>query len=609
MGQRALGHLGEQPPGQVLYADPKRAQPVGDRHRAVATLCGRRLRGALRAAAGSLGVWTMKRLWPFGTRTPQPPHDVDRELSFHLDMRVRELIAAGMSAEDARRTAMERFGAYRGARDECLAIDARLGRRRSRAAYLHELWQDLVYAARVLRRAPAFTVVTVLTLALGIGANTAIFSVVHGVLLASLPYRDADRLYRVRTIYPDGTAYSLSAPDFMSVRQDTRVFDQVEAYTSGVFTLGGAGEPREIQGGRVSDGLAGLLGWRMALGRPFDRDEFAPGRGAVLVLDHGFWKRQFGSDPGVVGRTVTIAGQPYLIVGVLASGARLPAAADAYAPLEYDAAFSASAGTGRRGEFLAVVGHAKTGVDPAAIDNDMRRVGTALQSAYPQTNQGLTFGSMALADTIVGNVRTPLLVLLGAVGFVLLVACANVANLLLARASARRQEIAVRAALGAGRGRLLRQLVTEALVIGLAGGALGLLVAYAGTAALVAARPADIPRLDQIGVNLDVVLFTLAISLLTGLIFGLAPALRATGRTLTHAIRQSERAGGDSRGDHRLRGALVVAEMTLAVVLLTGAGLLIRSFVEMTRVSPGFQADRALAFRISLQGPAYSRGP
>jgi putative ABC transport system permease protein len=286
----------------------------------------------------------------------------------------------------------------------------------------------------------------------------------------------------------------------------------------------------------------------------------------------------------------------------------LPAASEAYAPLEYDNTFNATTATGRRGEFLVVLGRAKAGIDRTAIDNDLQRVGTALQSAFPQTNQVLTFGSMPLTETIVGNVRTPLLVLLGAVGFVLLVACANVANLLLARASARRQEIAVRAALGAGRGRLVRQLITEALVLGLAGGALGLLVAYGGTAALVASRPADIPRLDEIAVNWNVVLFTLAISILTGLIFGIAPALRATGRSLTSAINQSQRGGGDSRADHRVRGALVVAEMTLAVVLLTGAGLLIRSFVEMTRVSPGFRADQALAFRISLQGPAYAKG-
>jgi putative ABC transport system permease protein len=548
----------------------------------------------------------MKRLWPTRRTPPESRLDVDRELSFHLDMRIRELVAQGVPPDEARRQAIERFGDYTGSRRECADIDAQIERRTSRTAYLREFLKDIAYAARLLRRAPGFTGVAVLTLALGIGANSAIFSVVHGVLLESLPYRDAGRLHRVRTIYPDGTAYSLSAPDFMSVRQDARVFDQVEAYTTTVFTMTGTGEPREVQGARVSDGLAGLLGWRMAGGRVFERGDFAPGRSRVLILDHGFWLRQFGGASDTVGRSVVVTGEPYVIVGVLAPGARLPAAADAYAPFEYDNTFSASTATGRRSEYLSVIAHAKPDVDPTSIDTDLRRVGTALQSAFKPTNGALTFGAMSLGETIYGDVRTPLLVLLGAVGFVLLVACANVANLLLARASARQQEIAIRAALGAARGRLVRQLVTEALVLGLVGGVLGLLVAYLGTAALVAARPADIPRLDGIRVNIAVVVFTLALSVLTGLIFGLAPALQATGTILKRALRQ-ERGGGTTVSERRVRGALVVAEMALAVVLLTGAGLLIRSFVAMTQVAPGFRADQALTFRIGLQGPAYEK--
>ena len=533
--------------------------------------------------------------------------DVDRELAFHLEMRVRQLIAQGLSPEEARRQALERFGDYQHSQEACVAIDTESERRASRLAVVRELGHDIVYALRLFRRTPGFTGVAVLTLALGIGANSAIFSVVHGVLLQALPYRDADRLHRIRTIYPDGTAYSLSAPDFMSVRQDTRVFDQLEAYTSGAFTLTGAGDPREIQGARISDGLAGMLGWRVVTGRLFDRGEFEPGRGGVIVLDHGFWQRQFGGALDVVGRRLSIAGQPYSIVGVLAPGDRLPAAAEAYSPLEYDATFNAATADGRRAEFLVVLGHAKPGIEPGAIDQDLRRVGTALQSAFDGTNNGLTFGALSLRDTIVGDVKKPLWLLLGAVGFVLLVACANVANLVLARASARQSEMAVRAALGAGRGRLLRQLVTEATVLGAIGGALGLLVAYVGTAALVAARPADIPRLEGVGVNTPVVLFTLAISLLTGLVFGLVPAARATGRALASAIRIGARGGGATASEHRVRSVLVVAEMALAVVLLTGAGRLIRSFVAMTEVHTGFNADRAISFRIALQGPAYPK--
>ena len=485
----------------------------------------------------------------------------------------------------------------------------RIGVMMARTEYMTELRQDVGYALRMLRRAPGFTAVALTTLALGIGANSAIFSVVQGVLLAPLPFRDADRLYRVTTLYPDGTSYSLSPPDFMSVREHTRTFEQVEAYSGGVFTMLGAGEPREVRGTNVSDGLLGLLGLPVTLGRSLLPGENQPGHTGVAVLDHGFWQRQFGGDPSVLGRTVSIAGAPVEIVGVLAPGARLLDDAEIYTPLVYNDTFSAATAKGRRGEFLTVIARAKPGMTLAQADSDLRRIGTQLQAAFRETNDTLTFNALALNDVLLGDVRRPLLVLLGAVGFVLLVACANVANLLLARASARQAELAVRSALGAGRMRLLRQLLTEAVVLGAAGAVAGLAIAYIATRALVAMQPADLPRLQDVGVNAAVVSFTLAIALATSLAFGILPALQFSGKRLPGALRESARGGASGGGGH-MRAALVVAEMALAVVLLVGAGLLVRSFIHLTRVDPGFRAEQALSFRVTLQGEKYRQdGP
>ena len=538
----------------------------------------------------------------------EPRADVDAELGFHLDMRIRELVESGETPERARELALQRFGDYEGARTACVTINERRRQRMRRTEFITELRQDVGYALRTLRRTPAFTAVALITLALGIGANSAIFSVVHGVLLESLPFRDADRLHQVRMLYPDGTRYNgFSAPDFMSVREDTRVFEQVETYTTRLLTMIGAGEPREVEGAAVSGGLFDLFGVPVALGRGFLPDENQPGRGGVLVLSDGFWQRVFGGDRNVLGRSVTIGGSAYVVVGVLAPGAGLPDRAEVYVPQTYDATFSAATATGRRSEFLEVFGRARPGVSAAGIEADLQRIGTQLQGTFPDTNGSLTFTSAPLTEMIVGEVRRPLLMLLGAVGLVLLVACGNVANLLLARGSTRHGELAVRAALGAGRARLVRQLITEAVVLGITGAALGLVLAYWGTEALIAARPADIPRVDQIGLDSTVVLFTLGLAVLTSLAFGMVPALQVTSAHLTRALQEGGR-GGVGRTTHRVRAALVVGEMALAVVLLTGSGLLIRSFLELTRVDPGFEAHGAMAVRLTFQGENYQKG-
>ena len=539
----------------------------------------------------------------------EPAADVDAELAFHVEMRQRELIEQGETPERARQLALQRFGDFEGARQECVAINERRKRHMQRTEFLTELKQDIGYAIRMLRRTPAFTAAALLTLALGIGANSAIFSVVHGVLLESLPYRDASRLHHLQMLYPDGTKYSaLSAPDFMSVRQDAQVFEQIEAFDVAPQTITGIGEPQELSAGLVTVGLFEFLGFDMRLGRTFMAGENQPGRNNVAVLGHGLWQRMFGGDASALGRSITLSGRQYSIVGVLAPEAQLPYQVELFIPLEFNDTFDASTARARRSEFLAVVGRARAGVTTDTIENELRNISTRLQTAFPDTNGRLVFTSTPLRDIIVGDVQRPLLVLLGAVGFVLLVACANVANLLLARGSARHGELSVRAALGAGRARLVRQLVTEAVVLGFAGGVLGLALAYWGTETLIAAKPADLPRLEEIGLDATVMLFTLGASIVTGLIFGMVPALQATNEHLLRGLQESGRAGGGGRRAHKMRSALVVAEMALAVILLTGSGLLIRSFIELTRVNPGFQPDGAMAIRVTFQGELYKGG-
>ncbi|HEX2189801.1 MAG TPA: ABC transporter permease [Longimicrobiaceae bacterium] len=471
---------------------------------------------------------------------------------------------------------------------------------------METLLQDVRYALRRLRRSPGFTAVATLTLALGIGANSAIFSVVNGVLLRSLPYPDADRLVLVAHVTREGNRAPMSPANFRDVRSESRSLEELSFWTYGGRTLTGTGDPARLQGADVGQHFFEVMRARPLLGRTFRPEENEPGRNRVAVLGHAFWRQRFGADPKVVGRTVTLDGEPYEVVGVMPEEFGFPNKRDVWTPLEYDADFMADASRGSW--YISGIGRLKPGVTHQQAAREIEGLGARLQKQYPETNTDLGISPVSLYEQMVGDVRLSLLVLLGAVGLVLLIACANVANLLLARAAAREGELAVRAAMGAGRGRLVRQLLAESVILGLLGGAAGLVLAVWGTSALVAMEPQGIPRLAEVGVDATVVAFTLGVALLSGVLFGLLPAVQVTRSDLAGTLREGGRGSLAGRGSARTRNALVVAEMALAVVLLAGAGLLIRSFAVLQGVDPGFRTESALSFNVSLPQAAYDEG-
>jgi putative ABC transport system permease protein len=454
--------------------------------------------------------------------------------------------------------------------------------------------QDIRYGARMLLKNRGFTAVALVALALGIGANTAIFSVVNAVLLRPLAYSESERLVILWEKSPK-MDLSVAYPNFQDFRDQNQTVEGLAAFRRESFNLTGTGDPERLSGRMVSHTFFPVLGAEALAGRTFTAEDDRTGASRAVVLQHGFWQRRFGGDPALVGKQITLSGESYTVVGITRPDFNFGSETDVYVPIGlFEERYKA------RGAHpgIYVVGRLRSGVALEQARADLNGIAARLSEQYPDSNKDNSVHIESLYENTVQDVRTSLYVLLGAVGFVLLIACANVANLLLARSATRQKEIAIRTALGAGRWRIVRQFLTESVLLSLVGGALGLLVAVWGTDLLVAAVPDDIPRLADAGVNARVLLFTLGVSVLTGLVFGLVPALQSSRPDLNESLKEGER--GSTGGRHRVRNALVVVEVAVALVLLVGAGLMVRSFWRLQQVETGFDARNVLTMQLSV---------
>ena len=522
--------------------------------------------------------------------------ELDEELQFHLAKEIEQNLARGMGHEEARLTALRSFGGVESVKEESRDVRG--------VRVVEELWQDLRYGSRVLLRQPGFAAVAIITLALGIGANTAIFSVINGILLKPLPYPEADRLVKIYGSFVALNANNarLSVPEYIDFRQLTETFAASGVFDNGSANLAQleAGEPERVERANVTPEMFAVLQVAPILGRIFTQEEAQAGRDDVVLLSHGLWQRRYAGKADVIGQKLTISGRSHTIIGVMPPGFAFPPKVEIWEPLWFSKEQYDQQRRGSRG--LEVLARLKPGIGLNRAQAVLDRLSAQLTEQYPQNyggNRRYRMTVTPLLDDFVGNLKPTLLLLAGAVGFVLLIACANVANLLLARAATRRQEMAVRLALGARRGRLVRQLLTESVLLALAGGVAGLLLAMWGVQLLLRFVPDSLPRLASVSLDGRVLAFTTMVSLSTGVIFGLAPALQATQADVNDALRESARTGGGVR-QQRLRSAFVVAEIALALVLLAGAGLTLKSFWRLQAVDSGFRSDGVLTLRMLL---------
>ncbi len=498
--------------------------------------------------------------------------ELDKELRFHLERQIQENRARGTPPSEAHYAALRRLGNLTQIQEEC--------RDMRRTNYIDNLLQDLRYACRTLVNNPAFTAVMVLTLALSIGANSAIFSVIDGVLLKPLPYRQPDRLFRMYVSNTNFPKFRINPFDFVDYRARSQSFETLAGFTRSDVQLSGIDQSERLAALRITAGFFNLLGLKPALGREFEIKDELPGNERQVILSNRLWQRRFHSDSNILGQKITLEAQPFTIVGVMPPGVEHVGndhqvlaqgeTVDAWRPFTF-----AGNPSNRGAHYVDTIGRLKGGVTPGQATAELNGLAAQLSREHPDTSDWRV-RLIPLFQEVIGKSQRLLLVLMGAVGFVLLIACANAANLLLARATARTREIAVRAALGAGRLRLIRQMLTESILLSLAGAAFGALIAIAGVRVLVSLLPPDFPRAHTIHVDLTVFAFTLAIALATGILFGLAPALQTSRADLTQTLRESGRSATGSGRQLHLRSVLVVAEVSLAFVLLIGAGLMLQ---------------------------------
>ena len=523
------------------------------------------------------------------TRRRKVEQDLADEVGSYLDLATDRKVKQGLNETDARRAALVELGGAEQVKEQVRQM--RLG------YWLETCLKDVRFGLRSLGKSPGFTAIALLTLALGIGANTAIFSVIHAVMLRPLPYRDPGQLVKIWPVRPRA---SVSKADYLDFKNGARSLDDVAAYSNWGFTVTGSGEPAKLEGVRATANLFPLLGVDAAFGRIFALEEDQPGHDKVVLLSYALWQTRFGSDLRVVGQTITIDGQNYNVVGVMPKGFNFPDSSphDLWVPATLDASAREDFAAG----YLTLVGRLKAGTSAAQARSEIVALARTIREKLP--NIPADYGARAQVNPLqaesIAEIRPTLLILLGTVGLVLLIACANVANLQLARTSNRQREFAVRAALGASRARLVRQLLTESMLLAALGGAAGLGLAYVGLDFLVTLIPAETPRTGNIAISGIVLIFSLGLSVLAGLLFGLAPALQTSKPDLQTPLKEGGRIASSAGG--RLRSLLVVSEIALALTLVISAGLLIKSFWRLYHVHPGFEADHVISFQLSPSG-------